>query len=877
MKTTEYNPTSILESLYRKYIFFLPFILSSIASYATHNRAGEIIYTHLYGNTYKVEVITYTYSKSQANHNRDELTLEWGDGTVSQISRVQQATLPDDYLKNVYHAQHTYPGAGVYEIKMLDYNRNEGIENIFDSVNIPFAISTTLHINPMIGDNSTPQLLNPPFDKAVKGAVFIHNPAAHDPDGDSLSYALTVCAGEGGEPIEGYTYPAASNRFYINDETGDLVWDSPTAVGKYNVALVVKEWRNGQKIGEIVRDIQIEVIESDNKIPELPDLPDVCVYEGDTVRFNVKATDPDGDPITLEAVGGPFLLDGQMPSFAKKTGSGTVQSTFEWVTSCDHVRMQPYMVVFKASNHFENVTLADMCEVEIKVLPRPPVITSAVPSFNSVTIEWENSYCEKLKTFELYRSEKPENLPFGDCMSGMPANTSYAKIAELSANDTSFVDVDRGNQLQGGMTYCYRLVAVFTDDFQSFPSEELCVEVLKGLPKFTKVSVKETSSASGQIELSWTKAVLDDELYPGPYKYVLKRKEHGSNDSFHVVHSSTRLTDTAYLDQNVDTESIQWEYAVETYYTVNNSLKSLGLSVTASSLFLSLNPFDYALQASIAEFVPWDNYSFVIFNSDNDSLEEFSYMPGMITGLNNGQEYCLRAKVYGRYVDDSPRLINYSQVACGVPMDTVPPDPLAFTLRQQCDSMQNVLSWVVGVANDINRIEVYFAECENGDYELVADLPGAAESFIHDFRGSPGSMSGCYFVTVADAAGNKSKPHGPACVYSCEKYRLPNVFTPNNDGANDMFEPISDYKHVEKVDMQIFSSWGTLVYKTTDPAIKWNGISYENWEPVPDGVYYYVCDVYQMWHSCEIEPHTVYGFIQIISGVEPGKKVIINE
>ncbi|MCK7540653.1 MAG: hypothetical protein MZV63_62060 [Marinilabiliales bacterium] len=44
-------------------------------------------------------------------------------------------------------------------------------------------------------------LLNPPYDKAALGQVFIHNPAAFDPDGDSLSYKLTVCTKEDGKPI----------------------------------------------------------------------------------------------------------------------------------------------------------------------------------------------------------------------------------------------------------------------------------------------------------------------------------------------------------------------------------------------------------------------------------------------------------------------------------------------------------------------------------------------------------------------------------------------------------------------------------------------------------------------------------------------------
>ena len=50
-----------------------------------------------------------------------------------------------------------------------------------------------------MGMDASPVLLNPPYDKAALGYIFIHNPAAYDPDGDSLSYGLTPCTREDGK------------------------------------------------------------------------------------------------------------------------------------------------------------------------------------------------------------------------------------------------------------------------------------------------------------------------------------------------------------------------------------------------------------------------------------------------------------------------------------------------------------------------------------------------------------------------------------------------------------------------------------------------------------------------------------------------------
>ena len=66
---------------------------------ATHNRAGEITYEYVSGNTYKITLITYTYRPSAANESRDFLTMQWGDNTESEIPRISIEYLPDEGLR----------------------------------------------------------------------------------------------------------------------------------------------------------------------------------------------------------------------------------------------------------------------------------------------------------------------------------------------------------------------------------------------------------------------------------------------------------------------------------------------------------------------------------------------------------------------------------------------------------------------------------------------------------------------------------------------------------------------------------------------------------------------------------------------------------
>ena len=177
-----------MKTLYTKIILIVALLLTCFGNaWATHNRAGEITYVQLSDLTFEITITTYTYTLSYAD--RDELEVEWGDNSTSVAPRNSYVFLPNYYKRNIYKTTHTYPGPGVYKIVVQDPNRNADVINIPNSVNVVFSITTTLIVNPSIGRNSTPVLLNPPYDKAARGHVFIHNPGAYDPDGDSLSYS----------------------------------------------------------------------------------------------------------------------------------------------------------------------------------------------------------------------------------------------------------------------------------------------------------------------------------------------------------------------------------------------------------------------------------------------------------------------------------------------------------------------------------------------------------------------------------------------------------------------------------------------------------------------------------------------------------------
>mgnify|MGYP006098092597 FL=1 len=58
--------------------------------FASHFRAGEILYEYLGPLTYRATVITYA-EDNLANQDQDSVSLYWGDGTIENIPRTNGA------------------------------------------------------------------------------------------------------------------------------------------------------------------------------------------------------------------------------------------------------------------------------------------------------------------------------------------------------------------------------------------------------------------------------------------------------------------------------------------------------------------------------------------------------------------------------------------------------------------------------------------------------------------------------------------------------------------------------------------------------------------------------------------------------------------
>ena len=94
----------------KHFIAFLFFVFVTCTSvWATHNRAGEINLEQIGTLTLRATITTYTKASSPVD--RQDLIINWGDGSTDTLPRSNGAgnkgeSLPNDIRKNIYIGTH---------------------------------------------------------------------------------------------------------------------------------------------------------------------------------------------------------------------------------------------------------------------------------------------------------------------------------------------------------------------------------------------------------------------------------------------------------------------------------------------------------------------------------------------------------------------------------------------------------------------------------------------------------------------------------------------------------------------------------------------------------------------------------------------------
>ncbi len=393
-------------------LFLLGMVIRPQKAEASHAAGAEIVYEHISGTTYRFIVKFYRdcdgiptptafqvcfynpctgakfstqadlYTGLIPNTNPGLPPVPNGTPVSAGCSDIKtKCDSPASVIKGYQEwwyvcTQDLVDTCNAWRFAISEPSRNSGQLNINGGDNL--YVETTFDNDYAPGNNS-PYFANKPIPFCCEGQAFSYNNLATDPDGDSLSHKMIIplngtdcSAGLSSctplvtvPPINALNNPLpCNNTFVISPTTGQMNF-TPSTAGFATITELVEEWRNGHKIGSIIRDMQVQILPAPcSSVPLLPvnstGTPIGCIWTGtrfegcveQPMSFQFSGSSPASDAVLIarDDHNGTRVFPPGNNVTVTYTGQRTknVTGTFTWTPTAT-----------MAGSHYMTVTITD--------------------------------------------------------------------------------------------------------------------------------------------------------------------------------------------------------------------------------------------------------------------------------------------------------------------------------------------------------------------------------------------------------------------------------------------------------------------------------------------------------------------------------------
>ena len=356
-------------------------LCSGVRSYASHIFGVDLYYSHVGGNTYTVHLTVYGdcsssvfYTLSTASPTIDiyngntylsSITLAVQPPTngvevtpvcPSQAGNTQCSSITNPLpgiKKFVYTGNVTLTGtSSVFRFVFagsMSSTSTAGRSSSITNINSPGTSTIQLvdTLNNVGSANSSSVYTTIPTPFFCINTASNYNPAAVDPESDSLVFALVPAVDAATSSSVSYISPysataplaVTTGAFSFNSATGQLAF-TPNAIQRSLVVYNVEEWRSGVLKGTSQREMTFVVLSPCSNEPPNGSVSSlsagtatsgtqvsICNSAG-VFSFQINPTDPNGDSITVTASGVPTGATFNVVN----NGSTAPLGTFTWNT-----------------------------------------------------------------------------------------------------------------------------------------------------------------------------------------------------------------------------------------------------------------------------------------------------------------------------------------------------------------------------------------------------------------------------------------------------------------------------------------------------------------------------------------------------------------
>ena len=473
--------------------------------------------------------------------------------------------------------------------------------------------------------NNTPVFNRDPLTLLCVNNPFTFNYNVTDADGDSLVYSLV-------EPLAGNTdhtrpndpgspdYPLIMPGPYrpitwrpgfglnkiidgnpnlsIDRQTGNLSI-TPTSQGVYVVAILVEEYRNGVKIGEVRRELQFTVSTCNQNAPprfeQGMDGKVITAYAGQEICFPILTTDANPEDSMFLTFSGTIFGNGDsdpLPPFASidvKEGRQRLEHKFCWETTCAHISDEPYDVQLTVVDN--GCPIAKTTIINFQIVVKPPPLMEPPAMFcldrispDEVSLTWGRfDITQHFDHFVLMR-RNPDGTDQQMATIDNPAVTSFNDSAAFNHLTTN---------------YCYYMYGVNTCGSIGDSTYFVCtVPDEDSIPAATYVATA-TVLNNESVGVYWERA---DE--PDFYRYVLERKVNHEDSTWRTYKIITNRDDTFFNDSavKVATTSYCYRLSVEDQCGLVSQMSNLGCNIVLTG---ESAPFTHTLDWS--PYIGWED------------------------------------------------------------------------------------------------------------------------------------------------------------------------------------------------------------------------------------------------------------------------------